>query len=270
MTFPSSTPGGFPAQGPQQPHQSYPGAPSTGRPSLSLPQILLLATGGLGVLNLFLGFATFAADRSFYESFVGWVPALLFIAGLTAVFGFLPGEQKPGPWPAALSVGGMLPFLFTVFQASNLKVGGILVLIFGILQMGAAVAGYLFDSGIIKAPTPQAQSPYGQSPYGQQPYGQQSPYGQQQVQPGQQSPYGQQQVQPGQQPPYGQQQPSSEPSGSFPSAQSPNFSQPMQQPTQYAPQQGQFFHQPSGESEQSEQKSDQQSDQQNNPGQSGS
>ena len=98
MTFPSSTPGGFPAQGPQQPHQPYPGAPSTGRPSLSLPQILLLATGGLGVLNLFLGFANRTFDVSFYEGSFGWVPALLFIAGLTAVFGFLPGQNTGFPW----------------------------------------------------------------------------------------------------------------------------------------------------------------------------
>ena len=81
-----------------------------------MPQILLLATGGLGVLNLFLGFANRTFDVSFYEGSFGWVPALLFIAGLTAVFGFLPGEQKPGPWPAVLSVGVMLPYLFSVFR----------------------------------------------------------------------------------------------------------------------------------------------------------
>ncbi|WP_024876246.1 DUF5336 domain-containing protein [Saccharomonospora piscinae] len=253
MTFPSGTPGGFPGQGPQQPQQSYSGpAPASGRPAPSLPQILLLATGGLGVLNLFLAFANAFGGASFYERSLGWIPALLFVAGAIAVVGFLPGESKPGPWPAVLSVAVFLTFLFTMFQLGDLGAGGVLVLIFGLLQTGAAVGAYLFEAGIVKAPAPKPQAPYGQQHYGPPTGG-----------------FGQQP------PPYGQQHPGPD-SGANPSAQPTKFAQPVgqqqpmqqptQQPTTYASQQGQFFQQPSQQQpEQGQQQNDQ-----NTPGQSGS
>ena len=231
MTFPSGTPGGFPSQGPQQSHQPYPGMPSAGRPSLPLPKILQLATGGLGVLNLFLGFANVVEGASFFETPFGWVPALLFIGGAAALAGLLPGESKPGTWPAVLSAGAVLAFLFTVFQVSNLGVGGILVLIFGLAQLGVAVTAYLLESGAIKKPQSQ---PFGQGFAPQtggfsQPHQAQSPFGA--------APQGQ----PG--------QPGQQGSASDSSSQPTKFAQPVQQqPTTYAPQHGQFFQQPSGES----------------------
>ncbi|WP_197320723.1 DUF5336 domain-containing protein [Saccharomonospora sp. NB11] len=241
MTFPSGTPGGFPGQSPQQPHQPYPGPQAAGRPSLPMPKILLLVTGGLGVLNLFLAFANFTGGSSFYESAVNWVPALLFIAGAVAAVSFLPGESKPGAWPAVLSLGTVLVFLFTVFHVNNLAVGGILVLIFGIAQAGCAVTAYLLDAGIIK-PSSQPQ-PYGQN------YPQTGGFGQP-GQPAQSGQFGapapQQQGQPGQPAAPGT---SSEGSGGF--AAPTKFAQPVQQqPTAYAPQHGQFLQQPSGESNQ--------------------
>lgn len=240
MTFPSGAPGGFPGQGPQQPQQQYPGvtAPASGGPGMGLTQILYLVTAGFGVLNLFLGFANLAGGGSFYENGAGWVSGLLFIGGLVAAFTLLPGDHKPGPWPAVFGLGVMLPFLFTIFQIdASLQVGGILILVFGIVQAAAAVAAYLFDAGILKSPTPAA-APYGGQPgaYGHQP----GAFGSQQ--------FGQQ--------PFGQQ--AGEGTGGM--AQPTKIAQPVnqpstQQPTQYAPQQGQFFHQPSGEGQQ-----------QNNPG----
>jgi hypothetical protein len=163
MTFPSGAPGGYPGQGPHQP----PPGPGYGPPpgaglKLSLAQILALVAGGLGVLNLFLGFAPIITGNSFYESMVGWVPGLLFIGGLLELPAILPGEkdkQKAGLLPAVVSLGAALAFLFTVFTFSgSLAAGGVMVLIFGILQAGAAVVAYLFETGIIKPPAP---NPYG-------------------------------------------------------------------------------------------------------------
>ncbi|ASR34172.1 hypothetical protein BAY61_03245 [Prauserella marina] len=246
MTFPSGAPGGFPGQGPQQPQQPYSGAtPSTGGGmKLGLPQILFLVTAGLGVLNLFLGFANLGGDQGVYAVGFGWIVLPLLISGLAALVGILPGDQKPGAWPAIFAVGGVLTFLFTVFQfPGDLQAGGVMILIFGILQMLAAIAGYLLENNIIKPPSPQAASPYGQPGA----YGQQAGYAPQQQ-------YGQQQ--PGQQQPVDQ-------TGSAP--QQTKFVQPVssQQPgqqTQYAPQQGQFFQQ------QQQQQQQQEGGQQNQPG----
>lgn len=224
MTFPSGAPGGFPGQGPQQPQQPYPGAaPATrGGAAPDLPQILFLAVAGLGLLNLFLGFANLGGGSNFYEAGTGWVPALLFVSGLTAAFNLLPGDQKPGSWPAIFALGATLPFLFLVFHGGELQVGGILVLIFAILQVLGAVGAYLFDAGVIKAPAPQATQYGQQGPYGQQAYGQQ--FGQ---------PYGQQ-----------PQQGSEQPGGTHaPTKFAQPVNQPAQQPTQYASQQGQFYQQ---------------------------
>lgn len=193
MSFPSGAPGGFPGQGPQYPQQGS--GPTTGGVKLGMPQILFLVTAGLGLLNLFLGFAAVGlggGDSAFYEGGVGWVPGLLFMSGLAAALAILPGDNKPRAWPAIFSLGVMLPFLFTVFQSDgDLETGGIMILIFGLVQMLVAIAAFLFDEGIIKPPAPQP-SPYGQpqSPYGQQQFGQpQGQFGQPQFgQPGGQDP----------------------------------------------------------------------------------
>jgi hypothetical protein len=213
MTYPGGAPGGYPGQGAQQPQPGY-GHPVGGGQRLNIPQIGYLVTAGLGVLNLFLAFANVSgtgnSGSSFYERTAGWVPGLLLISGVTALFHVLPGDTKPGAWPAIFAGGATIPFLFSVFQISDggLGTGGVLVLIFGILQLLAATGAYLMEAGVIKMPPPsQAQSPYGGQPpgYGPPP-GQQYP----QQQPGQYGSPGAQtqyQPQPGQfPPPPGQQQ----------------------------------------------------------------
>jgi len=181
---------------------------------LGLPQIAHLVVAGLGVLVLFLAFASVrdGAEQSFYEYGIGWVPALLLVGGLLSLKVILPGEdKKPGLIPPVIIFSTVWAYLFTVFTTEgDLGTGGIMVMVFGILQMLAAIAALLFDLGIIKAPTP--------NPYGQQPMYPPSGAFPQQQQPGQ----------PGQQPgQYGQQPPA----------------QPGQQTT-FAPQQGQFGQQP--------------------------
>jgi hypothetical protein len=205
MTFPGGAPGGFPGQQPQQ-GPGY-GPQAGGGTKLGIGQIVFLVAAGLGLLNLFLGFAPIAPETSFYESGFGWVPGLLFAGGLLALPVILPGDKKVGIAAAAVTLGATLAFMFTVFSASgDMSAGGVMVLIFGILQSIAAVVGYLFEAGIIKAPVPGAAAPYGQSgqfgqPQGQ--FGQQPPaFGQQPPpQPGQQTTYAPQQGQFGQQPP---------------------------------------------------------------------
>ena len=210
MSFPSG-PGGYPGQGPQGPPPGYGRPPSSGT-KLSLTQILSLVTAGLGLLNLFLGFTSVSGSASFFEAGLGWVPALLMSGGVLALSAVLPGSEtkKAGIYPAAVLLGATLAFLFLVFQADGgLEVGGIMVLIFGILQTGAAVTVYLFEAGVIKPPPPSG--PYGgyQQQGGFPPSGgfpQQGPYGQQQPppgpygQPGQQTTFSPQQGQFGQQP----------------------------------------------------------------------
>lgn len=210
MNYPS---GGFPAQGPQQPQQGgqyYPQQqPPQQRPGggfkLDLGLILKLVVAFLGLLILFFGFIDASASTSFYEARMGWVPAVYLLAGLTALTGILPGDQKPGLWPAIFSLAGTLTFLFTVFEVGSLDAGGIMVLIFGIIQTLVAVADYLIAEKIIKLPVPGQQQQYGQPGYGPQGYGQGQP----------QQGYG---------PPGGQQQ--------------------AQQPTTYTGHQGQFTQQP--------------------------
>jgi hypothetical protein len=213
MTFPGGAPGGFPGQQPQQ----GPGyGPPAGGPKLALPQFLHLGTAALGVINLFVAFANLAdaggSDEGvqFYDFQVneGWIPILLLIGGLLSLTFLLPGEaKKPGLLPPLLTLGATLGLLFGVFTTSKafeMGAGGIMVMIFSIIQTIVAVVAYLFDAGIVKAPAP---NPYGQqqqfgapqtgqfgAPQGQ--FGQQPP-----PPPGQQTTYAPQQGQFGQQPP---------------------------------------------------------------------
>jgi hypothetical protein len=212
MTFPSGAPGGYPGQGPQQPPQGpgYGPPPGAGL-KLSLTQILALVAGGLGVLNLFLGFAPVGTGTGFYESYAGWIPAGLAIGGLLQAPAILPGDkdkQKTGIAPAAVTVAITLAFLFMVFSGASLAAGGVMVLIFSILQSGAAVTAFLFESGLVKPPAP---NPYGHG-------------------------------HPGAYPPPPPSQPGFPQTGGFP-AQQPTVQQPGFSPgqqTQFAPQQGQF------------------------------
>ncbi|SDH61498.1 hypothetical protein SAMN05192558_12240 [Actinokineospora alba] len=184
MTYPGGAPGGYPGQGPQQPTMGY--APTPAGPKLELAQILHLAVAGLGVLNLFLGFAPLSSGVNFYEAFSGWIPGLLLLGGLLSLPVILPGDKKVGLTPPAIILSVVLAYLFMIFSIDgSLKAGGVMVLIFGILQAGAAVAAFLFDNGIIKPPQPAPANPYGQpggynppsAPFQQQ-HQQQAPFGQ--------------------------------------------------------------------------------------------
>jgi uncharacterized protein DUF5336 len=215
MTFPGGAPGGFPGQQPQQ----GPGyGPPAGGSKLAMPQFLHLGTAALGVINLFVAFANLAdvgdsdEGAQFYDFQVnvGWIPIMLLVAGLLSLTFLLPGEnKKPGLLPPLFSLGATLGLLFGVFTTSKafeLGAGGIMVMIFSIIQTIVAVVAYLFDAGIIKAPQ---QNAYGQQQFGapqtgqfggpQQPgqFGQQPPP----PAPGQQTTYAPQQGQFGQQPP---------------------------------------------------------------------
>ncbi|SHG51611.1 DUF5336 domain-containing protein [Streptoalloteichus hindustanus] len=210
MTFPTGAPGAAPSQ------------PGSG---FGLAKILHLATAGLGLLILFLGFAKMLDFRP--ESFYGAltplaIPALFCIAGVVAASVVVPGDHKPGILPAAITVPMILALTFGALATSvDLGTGTILILIFGWLQAIAAVAAFLFDVGILKQPEPKPQfgQPGGWNPqsggFPQQPGqfgqpGQPGPYGQpgqfgQPQQPGQ---FGQpgQPAQPGQPGQYGQPQ----------------------------------------------------------------
>ena len=201
MTFPGGAPGGFPGQQPQQ-GPGY-GPPSGGGMKLGITEIVFLVAAGLGLLNLFLGFAPIAPETGFYETGFGWIPAMLFAGGLLALPVILPGDKKVGLVAPAVTLAVTLAFMFTVFNSSaDLSAGGVMVLIFGILQSAAAIVGYLFEAGVIKPPQP---NPYGQQQFGAPQTGgfppPQGQFGQPQAQPGQQTTYAPQQGQFGQQPP---------------------------------------------------------------------
>ncbi|MFC5286166.1 DUF5336 domain-containing protein [Actinokineospora guangxiensis] len=207
MTYPGGAPGGYPGPG-QQPPQAYGPPPTTG-PKFTIAQMLHLGVAGLGVLNFFLGFADAAGGGNYFDG-ASLIPGFFLVAGLVSLKVILPGEdKKPGLLAPAFAVTAALTVLFGMFGFVD-GTGAVLLLIFGLLQAAAAVAAFLFDTGIAKPPAPAQQVPYGQ-PGGYNPASGQ--FGQQQPHPGQAP------QQPGQ---YGQQPP---PSG---------------QATTFAPQQGQF------------------------------
>jgi len=208
MTFPGGAPGGYPGQGPQQPPFPGPGygPPPSGGVKLPVPTIVHLVVAGLGLINFFIGFANVAeSGGGFFENGLTH-PALFLLGGLLSLPAILPGEnKKPGIAPAAFAVAAWLSVLFFTFSTSaDVGTGVILLMIFGFLQTGGAVVGYLFDAGILKMPAP--------NPYGHQPQGGQFPPS-------------------GQFPAPQQQQPPPQPG---------QFGTPPGQQTTFAPQQGQF------------------------------
>jgi len=149
-------------------------APPKSGTDMGLDKILYLATAGLGVLILLLGFTPMSAQYntglSFYQGAFGWIPATYLIAGLIAALVLMPGTAKPGPLPAIVSVGATLPYLFMIFSVSGLGFGGIIVLILGILQTGVAVTAFLLDAGIVTPPAPKPyQAQHQQGGWNQQP-----------------------------------------------------------------------------------------------------
>ena len=192
MSFPSGAPGGYPGQGPQHPPQGFPPAQGPGGgPKLALPQILQLATVGLGLLNFFLGFATIVeSGPSFFDS-ASVVPGLFLLSGLFAAQTLIGrGERRAGIGPAAFAVTGALTVLFFTFSTSaDLGIGSILLIVFGLVQAIAAVVSYLAEVGVLTLPVPGANrmppgygQPGGYNPpsgsFGQQPMGQPQQFGQ--------------------------------------------------------------------------------------------
>lgn len=225
MTYPGGGPGGYPGPGPQQPTQVYGPAPTGGGGAkFSTPQILHLVVAGVGLLNFFLGFAKVADFSTNFFEITSALPALFLISGLLSLVVLLPlPDRKPGLAPAAISVAATLTALFALISGSS-GVGTILLTIFGFVHSAAAVAAFLMDAGVIKAPQAAPAHPHG-GPYGQ-PGGYNPPSGQF----GQPMP--QQPGQPGQ--PQGQQP------GQFGPPPGHN------QQTTFAPQHGQFGQQAPG------------------------
>jgi Family of unknown function (DUF5336) len=237
MTFPSGGPG-YPQQGgaPYQPAPgtgSFPQSPQPPQPSATKPPdfglIAALSVTGLGLVNYFLSFSSDAAPFNDVVSY-------LLVGGLLAAVTLLPKAPKTLPFAAIFSLLGGLVALSTIVRASgSIPTIVIVILILGILQMAVAVGAVLLEFGVLKPPAPKPAVP--QNPYGQQ-FGQ---AGQQQPQYGQQHQFGQQ---PQQQPPAtgGQADPFAQPTQFNPPSAGPGV-----QSTTYAPQQGQFFQQPSSE-----------------------
>ncbi|MGH3624085.1 MAG: DUF5336 domain-containing protein [Sciscionella sp.] len=208
MTFPTGGPGGYQGQPQQQPGYGQPlqgpgyGVPASGGFTFGLVEVLASVVALLGLVNLFIGFAPASDSTGFYEGGLGWLPAIIAIAGLTGALVVLPGK-KDITWSGLVlvtNVGAVLPALFTLWSGGSLDTGAIMIMIFAIIQLLAAVALYLFESEIIKLP---AKIGY---PYGPPGYGQPGGFGQPGQQFGQQpGGYGQpgQPGQPGQQ--FGQQ-----------------------------------------------------------------
>jgi hypothetical protein len=84
--------------------------------------------------------------------------AALLLAGLFAAVATLPKQRNYTALVAVVSVLGFLLILTNMFQKpDNVDYGWALwlILIFALLQTGAAVAALLFDSGIVAPPAPK-------------------------------------------------------------------------------------------------------------------
>ncbi|GAA4540702.1 DUF5336 domain-containing protein [Amycolatopsis samaneae] len=259
MTFPSGGPG-YPQQGggqqppstpphsgafpPQAPPQPPPPAAAGVAIPQNLPMLLSLAVTVLGVVQYFIGFSDEA-------SVVGQETLFLLVGGLLAALYVLPKGPKALPFAALFSLLGAFETLDDIIGVrEGVSVPGIVTVIFilGILQMLLAVGALLLEHGVIKPPAPKPAAP--QAPYGQQ-FGQPGqPQGTTQfAQPSPQQ-YAQQPGQP--QAPQGPVAAAGEPSAPFsqPASYTPPTppTPPPSQATTYAPQQGQFFQQPSSSS----------------------
>lgn len=248
MTFPSNGPG-YPQQGgaqgpgtpgpesgqfaqagplPQQQQQS-----GSAGIILSIPVVLALATTLFGLVSYFIGFGE---DAAYFDQAAPFV----LIGGLLAALRMLPRAPRVLPFAALASVLGALWELQLVVRApAEAEVPGVItvLLILSILQMVIAVAALLFDHGVLKVPAPRPQAQYGQQQYGQPAPGGQ--FGPESGRLPQQGPGSGGFAQPTQVAhPVNPAQPPATPS---------------QQPTTYAPQQGQFYQRPAGEGGQQQQ-----------------
>ncbi|QWF79548.1 DUF5336 domain-containing protein [Amycolatopsis sp. CA-230715] len=235
--------GGFGQAGPAQP----PAQPAPSQASQGIPMnpgvLASLVTTVLGLVAYFLSFSSEASGTNM-------VVTLLLVGGLLAALRLLPNGPKVLPFAAVISVAGGLTGVSTVVGApAESTVPGIVVvlLIVGILQLLAAVAALLFEYKLLKVPAPKPQQPqqYGQG-YAPQQQNQQFPQGQT-------TQYPQPQQGPNEGGGFNQPTkfgppvtpPGSSPSTSQPPSTPQSPSTPQPQSTLYAPQQGQFYQQPS-------------------------
>lgn len=174
-------PGGFPpgGQGPggPRPQGSSPvgAARSRPRPAIPpLPDLAVIVVGALAVLNAVAGFLRSsqlirsggsAVPMGSVYAVAGWIPALLVVSGLLAVATRLKGVSIPTLWAASAAtavMGGAGALFYVVARegsdagvgfllaaggngavGSRASVGLILIVLFGLLQLAAAVSGLL-------------------------------------------------------------------------------------------------------------------------------
>lgn len=116
--------------------------------------MLYLCVAALGVINLFLGYVSnndlFTVNL--YKAGVAvfaLAPTMLFLGGLVALRGWLPGERPPGALPAMITSA---IFVTLVLSALGSTGGGdlqVLFVVFGGLQFVIAWLAYLFDAGVL-------------------------------------------------------------------------------------------------------------------------
>lgn len=181
MTYPPANPG-YPA--PQQPG-GY-GGPVNPAPAAGpgkAPTYLTLAVVILGLAAYLASFGPLLSINAEMGPFGGaeftasglsyWTVAAL-IAALLAAVGLLP--RAPRTYTAVVAVSAVLGLLLVIGQVVNrpsgVSVGWALwlVLLFTLLQAGAAVTALLFETGVLTAPAPRPRyeqyGPYGPPPGG--------------------------------------------------------------------------------------------------------
>lgn len=145
--------------------------------STPLGRILGLATAGLAVLTLLLGFTNVAASANFYEAdgLTSLMLIVILAGGLLGALGALPRIAGYAPVAAVIVVTGFLGLLVGLVVLANrggidLAFGAYLVAFFALLTTVAAVGALLIEAGVISPQQrPSAQGGYGQpsSQYGQ-------------------------------------------------------------------------------------------------------
>jgi len=163
--FAPGQPGGYQGQGGWQGGSGY--APAQSKAALGLDKILALSVAGLGVLNFIWGFlpavslpdgAPDSVPTSFYGLGYGYLPVLLFVAGLLALGPWEPkGRNLAFPVAVISAVTAIAAVatwisdsIYSSESGTGKGIGLILLGIFAILQALAALGSWLFDAGILK------------------------------------------------------------------------------------------------------------------------
>lgn len=183
MTYPPSSPG-FPA--PQQPGGYGAPVPSYPAPTAAPSRLPFYLTGLVAALGLAAYLASFGpllsintdigpfGGAEFTASGLSYWTVAALVAALLAAVSLLP-RKKAGAgqsYTAVIAVTAVLGVLLVIGQIINRPSGFTvgwalwLVLLFTLLQAGAAVAALLFDSGVLSAPAPRPryEQPYQYGP----------------------------------------------------------------------------------------------------------